>query len=126
MPALFVGHGSPLNAVEENEFVAGWRDAANAMPVPDAILCISAHWETRGTLVTAMEMPDTIHDFGGFPRELYEIRYPAPGRPALAYEIRRRSRWCPKGHTCQGGGYRICNADPHAVLRRMTLIYTGW
>ncbi|MCU7492373.1 MAG: 4,5-DOPA dioxygenase extradiol [Bacteroidota bacterium] len=88
MPVLFVGHGSPMNAIEENEFVEGWREAGRTLPRPNAILCISAHWETRGTYVTAVEKPITIHDFGGFPRELYSVEYPAPGSPALAHDTR--------------------------------------
>ncbi len=88
MPVLFIGHGSPMNAIEENTFVEGWRSLRAQLPKPAAILCISAHWETNGTFVTAMEKPQTIHDFGGFPPELYQVRYPAPGNPALAADLR--------------------------------------
>jgi len=87
MPVLFVGHGSPMNAIEDNAWSRSWRELGASLPRPRAILCVSAHWETRGTYVTATSTPETIHDFYGFPKALFDVRYPAPGDPALARRI---------------------------------------
>ena len=87
MPVLFIGHGSPMNAIEDNEFSSSWRQLGKSLPSPKTVLCISAHWETKGTLVTAMDKPSTIHDFGGFPEQLFRVQYPAMGNPELANEI---------------------------------------
>jgi 4,5-DOPA dioxygenase extradiol len=86
MPVLFVGHGSPMNGIEDNEFSKRWQQMAKEIPTPSAVLVISAHWFTNSTRITAMDFPETIHDFGGFPQALFDVQYPAPGNPALAQE----------------------------------------
>jgi 4,5-DOPA dioxygenase extradiol len=88
MPAIFVGHGSPMNALEDNVYTRAWRQLGATIPKPKAIIAVSAHWVTNGTAVTAMAAPRTIHDFGGFPQPLFDMRYPAPGDPALAARVR--------------------------------------
>lgn len=87
MPAIFFGHGNPMNALMRNDYTEGWAAIGAEIPRPKAVLCVSAHWYLPGTLVTAMSAPRTIHDFGGFPQELYEVKYPAPGDPELARRI---------------------------------------
>ena len=87
MPTLFFGHGNPMNAIEDNAYSRAWAALGRALPKPKAILCVSAHWYLPGTLVTAVEKPRTIHDFGGFPRPLYEVQYPAPGDLALCKRV---------------------------------------
>ena len=91
MPVLFVGHGSPMNAIEDNEFRRSWQalgtEFGDKFPRPQLVLCISAHWLTQGWWLTGMAQPKTIHDFGGFPQALFDQQYPAPGAPAVAQEI---------------------------------------
>ena len=86
MPVLFIGHGSPMNGIEDNEFSNRWKTMAKEIPVPAAVLVVSAHWLTKGTQITAMNFPKTIHDFGGFPKALFDVEYKAPGNPVLAKE----------------------------------------
>ncbi len=88
MPVIFFGHGSPMNALGRNQYTGAWRRLGESVPKPKAILAVSAHWYTRGTAVTAMDKPRTIHDFGGFPKALFEVQYPAPGDPKLAKQVR--------------------------------------
>lgn len=87
IPALFMGHGSPMNGIEVNEFSTGWANMAKSISQPKAVLVVSAHWFTRGTKITAMDFPPTIHDFGGFPQALFDVQYPAPGNPDLAKKV---------------------------------------
>ncbi|WP_018477694.1 4,5-DOPA-extradiol-dioxygenase [Pontibacter roseus] len=86
MPVLFIGHGTPMNGIEDNEFSQKWKSLAKEIPTPKAVLVVSAHWLSKGTRITAMDFPKTIHDFGGFPQELFDVQYKAPGDPALAKE----------------------------------------
>jgi 4,5-DOPA dioxygenase extradiol len=88
MPTLFIGHGSPMNGIEHNEFTNYWANLGKTMPKPKAVLCVSAHWLTRGTAITAMEKPKTIHDFGGFPQTLFDVKYPAPGSLDIATQTK--------------------------------------
>jgi 4,5-DOPA dioxygenase extradiol len=88
MPAIFLGHGNPMLAIEPNSYAKDWEALGRRLPRPRAVLMVSAHWMTRGTSVTAMSQPETIHDFGGFPRALFEVQYPAPGSPLLAQQVK--------------------------------------
>lgn len=92
MPVLFMGHGSPMNGIEINEFSSKWMEIAQRIPTPNAVIVVSAHWFTKGTRITAMDFPPTIHDFGGFPQALFDVQYPAPGSPQLAEEAAKLIR----------------------------------
>lgn len=116
MPALFVGHGSPMNAIENNVFSQYWKSLGQSLPTPTAILCISAHWETRGTQITAMSAPQTIHDFGGFPQALFDVQYPAPGSPSLAVETQEILKPEPVGLSHQWGLDHGCWSILHVMF----------
>ena len=116
MPAIFFGHGNPMNAIETNAYTESWTRIGASLPRPKGIVCISAHWYLPATLVTAMESPRTIHDFGGFPRPLFEFQYPAPGDPALAHRVadltdaQLDDRW----GLDHGTWSVLCHVFPHA------------
>jgi 4,5-DOPA dioxygenase extradiol len=103
MPAIFFGHGNPLNALEDNVYTRAWAEVGRSLPLPRAVVCISAHWYTQGTHVTAMPAPRTIHDFGGFPQALYEVQYPAPGEPILARQVQKLLAPVPVGLDTEWG-----------------------
>lgn len=115
MPVLFIGHGSPMNGIEQNDFSQKWVELGKTIPQPTAVVCISAHWLTKGSFVTAEQYPKTIHDFSGFPRELYEVRYPAPGSPMLAKEIKSIAKHTAVGEDHEWG----FDHGAWTVLRRM-------
>ena len=115
MPVLFIGHGSPMNGIEANSFSQKWVELGKTIPQPKAVVCISAHWLTKGSFVTAEQYPKTIHDFSGFPKELYEIQYPAPGDPALAKDISEITKHTAVGESHEWG----FDHGAWTVLRRM-------
>ena len=114
MPTLFVGHGNPMNAIEDNAYSRSWKKLGQSLPTPSAILCVSAHWMTRGTtLVNVTAKPETIHDFGGFPPALYDLRYPAPGDALLAREV----------SALVGGGIDAMRGLDHGAWVPLMLMY---
>lgn len=122
MPAIFFGHGNPLNALWTNTYTKSWAAIGSSLSRPTAILCVSAHWYVPATAVTAMALPRTIHDFGGFPRELYEVKYPAPGNPQLAARVRDLLRPVPVALDESSWGLDhgtwsvLCHVFPHADI----------
>jgi 4,5-DOPA dioxygenase extradiol len=121
MPAVFLGHGNPMNAIQNNDYTKGWTALGRTIPKPRAVLSISAHWYIPGTFVTAMPSPKTIHDFGGFPSELYQVKYPAPGDPDLARHIQKLLAPIPVKLDQQWGLDHgtwsvLCHVFPHADI----------
>lgn len=119
MPAIFFGHGNPMNALADNAYTIGWASIGKSLEWPKAVLCISAHWYLSETAVTAMETPRTIHDFGGFPPELYKVQYPAPGAPQLAARVKSLLAPLPveldRGWGLDHGTWSVlCHVFPHA------------
>lgn len=124
MPILFLGHGSPMNAISSNLFTESWRQLGESLPKPQAILSISAHWETEGTFVTAMQAPQTIHDFYNFPQALYDMTYPAPGDPQLAQQIHTLHQHIELDHEWgldHGTWAVICHLYPKANIPTLQL-----
>lgn len=124
MPILFLGHGSPMNAISSNQFTENWHQLGKNLPNPQAILSISAHWETQGTFVTAMEKPQTIHDFYNFPQALYDMDYPAPGNPMLAHSIQNIAQHIMLDHQWgldHGSWAVICHLYPNADIPTLQL-----
>lgn len=115
MPVLFVGHGNPMNAITENPYSRGWKEMVRDVPRPEAVLCVSAHWDTRGLRVNTSPIPETIHDFWGFPSELYEVNYPCPGSPDWAREAARAVTMT----SVQAEGLRGLDHGTWAVVRWM-------
>lgn len=124
MPMIFLGHGSPMNAISSNSFTESWHQLGRTLPKPQAILSISAHWETRGTFVTAMDKPQTIHDFYNFPQALYDMQYPAQGDPKLAAHIHELYQHIELDHEWgldHGTWAVICHLYPDANIPTLQL-----
>jgi 4,5-DOPA dioxygenase extradiol len=119
MPALFIGHGSPMNAIELNRYSMGWKTLRSKLPKPKAILCVSAHWLTQGSFVSSALKPETIHDFGGFPQALFDKQYPAPGSPETASRVIELTKAGKKAHHVLGDEGRGLDHGTWSVLAQM-------